>query len=187
MKLYLNSFVSAILELSNINIKILFLFQRRQWFCFLIIFTVTHNNFVKSFLTDEEKSLLFGLRPNVAANSQPRKEKSLINTFPFNLDRGQPGVRDNHQTHHHDHHTSPRVSAPQQNSFVTFKTENNSGQVSIEDFIVENEGNEDDTGSTEVPNTLEEAETNEVNTEDKYERKCIDKVKSLLFSLCKSC
>ena len=137
---------------------------------------------MKSFLTDEEKSLLFGLRPNVAANSQPRREKSLINTFPFNLDQGHHGVRDNHQSHHQTHqdhhhdHPSSRVSSPQQNSFVTFKTENNSGQVSIEDFIVENEDREDTSDSTEVPATLEEAENNEVNTDDRYERKCIDKV-----------
>ena len=120
-----------------------------------------------------------------------RREKSLLNTFPFNL--GNEGHQHHHQEHHHQGQSEVRDNAKtQHNGLFPFKSagDNTSEEaVSIEDFIVETGKVEEEADTTEISGgaiSLSQAQGSvdfntigAASTEDEdvaLGRKCIDKV-----------
>ena len=123
-----------------------------------------------------------------------RKEKSLLNTFPFNLGNEGHDHGHHHQEHghHHQGHAEFRDNAKtQHNGLFPFKSagDNNTSSeetVSIEDFIVES-GTGEEADTTEISglapglaqggvdfNTIGAASTEDEDVA--LGRKCIDKV-----------
>ena len=121
-----------------------------------------------------------------------RREKSLLNTFPFNIDQHH-GQQHHHNQHHHgqdhqqqQHHQSsqlsPRINPKtQHNSLFPFKSaeDNENGSVTVEDFIIEDDTTETNTafeeGSVDF-NTIGAASSQDEDVA--LGRKCIDKVDS---------
>ena len=125
-----------------------------------------------------------------------RQEKSLLNTFPFNVEH------DHHQHGHHGQHEQDHPSPHhQQRPFKrnNVKTEKNNlfpfkaaqtvlkedNNVSIEDFIdeeEEEEGVEESSGDQEM--AIMNADINEVNDEkEDSKRRCIDKVSISIYAV----
>ena len=135
-----------------------------------------------------------GLSKNI--DQADRREKSLLNTFPFSL--GNEGEHDHHRDHHRDHHHPGHREAGSQEARDNAKTQHNAlfpfkatedslsseETVSIEDFIVETgDGGDGDTTETSESvmdqggvdfNTIGSASTHDEDVA--LGRKCIDKV-----------
>merc|ERR1712172_365838 len=126
---------------------------------FLVLVPVFQSHSVAGLLTDDEKSLYFGLEDEGLMSEQQadqadRREKSLLNTFPFNL-----GNDEHHQHHHQEHHHHQgqgevmENAKTQHNGLFPFKSAgvNTSEEaISIEDFIVETGEGEEEVETTEI-------------------------------------
>ena len=100
------------------------------------------------------------------SNEVDRREKSLLNTFPFNVDHQQGHNHGQYQGHHHEQQTTN----PRPGTLLPFREGGNEVEegVTIEDFIVD-DGTTDD----------EDVEVNTVAVDGDLTpgRKCIDKVR----------
>ena len=177
---------------------------------FLVLVPVFQSHSVAGLLTDDEKSLYFGLEeegkyflytsifdgifPGQQADQADRREKSLLNTFPFNLGNDEHHQH-HHQEHHHHHQGQSEVrdnAKTQHNGLFPFKsagTNTSEEAISIEDFIVETGEVEEEVDTTEISgaaigqgqvqgsvdfNTIGAASTEDEDVA--LGRKCIDKV-----------
>jgi len=157
-------------------------------------------------LSNREKNLLFGLGDvfeNDIANEEERKEKSLINSFPFKIDQASNDNDQNHNHgahgehgHHQEHHDNRRVSNPSVRKHLSSRTSGNpksqhSTLFPFKNFLNRQIKPEDTVESAEVvEEKFEEEESvdqtplsfntvGEVAAEDEdiaSGRKCIDKV-----------
>ena len=125
---------------------------------------------------------------DVVPGDIPRQEKSLLNTFPFNIDQHH-GQQHHHSHHHQEHQHQQHPQSSQLSSRTNPKTQHNSlfpfksaedtdnGSVTVEDFIVEDDTTETNTaleeGSVDF-NTIGAASAHDEDVA--LGRKCIDKV-----------
>merc|ERR1719228_893827 len=56
------------------------------------------------YTVDKDTEILFGLEGEVAEDEEERKEKSLLNTFPFNQDQHSDHSQDQPHHGHHEQH-----------------------------------------------------------------------------------
>ena len=181
---------------------------------FLVLLAVFQTHSVASLMTADEKSLFFGLEkgkyfsllvdqslitfhfiglPSERGTEADRRDKSLLNTFPFNL--GNEGHHNQEHEHYHHGHEHQENAKTQHNTLFPFKTtkdtDNNTltETVSIEDFIIENDVSEDEEADTTEVSDLdhEGVDFNTIGSGSEKDedaalgRKCIDKVR-IVFS-----